>query len=353
MANDFRVLFLLVFPVLQDALIIYLIIRGISIFKNRRQNKKIQEVRISSIIFWPGMFLCCIFVIPFTRHCFEGASTSTLILLEIFILCGISAMLIYCFNIITYDNSGFVRTNILGISKKYIYTDITEIIRIEDTKYIQFGHSKTRMGLLYHGVREFLVKADKEYYRNTQKHIPTSEHEKRRGIRLSFTFTGIISIVMFSVFLFFSATIIGPADDHLPSETAVFKTSFSSYSYTRNINSELVLRSANYEKPFVITNISGYGDNKPDPTIICSGEVYILIVKEFKSKYEVYSISTINNQKIISPYDVNSAYRNINMPFALFCLIIGSFGILFSVFGLLTSRFPNLFPDWFNRLFRY
>ncbi len=353
MASDFRVLFLLMFPVLQDALIVYLIIRGISIFKNKRQNKKIQEVRISSIIFWPGMFLCCIFVIPFTRNCFEGTSTSTLIVLEIFVLCGVSAMLFYCFNIITYDNSGFVRTNILGISKKYKYTDITRIIRTENTKYIKFGHSKIRMGLLYHGVREFLAKADKEYYRETQKHIPTSDHGKRKKIRLSPTVTGIISIIMFSVFLFYSATIIGPADNHFPSDTAEFNTSFSSYSYTRNINGELVLHSVNYKKPFVITNISGYGDNKPDPTIICSGEVYKLIVKEHMSKYEVYSISTINNQNIISPYDVNSAYRHTNMTLGVVSLITGITGIVLSLFGMLASRFPDHFPDWFTRLFHY
>ena len=87
-------------------------------------------------------------------------------------------MLAYCNETVTYDDTTFTASNLLGIKHTYDYGEITGISRRGDDTFLWCGRRKIRLDTISFGDDELVAFADKEYFKRYKKHIPI--HKRQR-----------------------------------------------------------------------------------------------------------------------------------------------------------------------------
>ncbi|MBQ6274766.1 MAG: hypothetical protein IJK63_11165 [Oscillospiraceae bacterium] len=157
-------------------------------------------------------------------------------------------------------------------------------------------------------------------------------------------FTFIVSLCL----LILACSVLMPADDSVPGNAFEIQTSFSFFHKTGDAIS---LYAPGYKKPFAISWLSGYEVPLPDPSLLCKGDIYRVVVVEARSQYAICSVATADMGQIISAYDRNTAYRNTQfIPCICVIIMCAGFAVL-SIFMILVGRYPEHFPGWFRDMF--
>lgn len=345
-----------VVPVIQDALIVLLFVRGMVLRKKRKDTHYDRLVSLSPVLLWAGAVCGGVLSIPVTLFGPDDTPSGVWYIFEVTVLACIAMMLAYCNETVTYDESEFETRNLFGIKRSYGYGEITGILRRGDDTILRCGRRRIRLDTMSSGGDELVAYADKAYFKRHKKYIPVYK-PKRDPMNGNLDTPWLylffyVFILAVSVFMFIlSARILRPADDHLPTDAVEIRTVFSSCEHTKKESGTLVLHAPGYEKPFSISWLSGYAVPVPNPDTLCNGEEYILTVREGKREYWIYAISTADHHCILSAHDRNIAYRNTQYMACILMLVVMVFGFLTGLFGILVGRHPERFSRRFRRLF--
>lgn len=357
MSDEVKFVLFTVIPIIQDVLIIILFARGTILHRKRKASKSDRIVSLSPILLWVGAIGGSLLSVPGTlSRGTEQWPDGVWYIFEAFILACIAMMLAYCNETVTYEESKFEASNLLGIKHTYDYGEITGIASKGGDTILYCGRRRIRLDTMSFGGDKFVAYADKAYFRQHKKYIPVrmSRKDPMNGnldTPWLYFFIYLLGFACFVTMIVFPGYTLRPADSKLPADAMELRTSFSSYERTKKEQGTLILHAVDYEKPFTLSWLSGYEIALPDPETLCSGEEYVLTIEEGKSKYWIYSMSTGNGQEIINAYDRNTAYRNTQIAPCIGLLIFGTLGSVFCIFGILVGRHPERYPGWFRGLF--
>lgn len=344
-----------VLPVIQNVFLIFLFVRGVRIYHRRKNAFAGNLVSLPAYILWLGCVVSGIFSILLTTNGLSSTQMDlgTRCLIEFFILFGTWFILDYCNQTIRYDDDVFEASNLFGARRRYDYGEITALTRKNGGVILYCGRKKIEVNEIAEASDDFLCHADKMVHRRQQHPIPI----RKRGwdpmngnLDSPWVFAIIWGSMMAASVVFFaiSLQIILPANDSVPNDAQVIRTSFSSWERTKGT---LTLHAEEYEKPFLLEYLSGYEVLIPAQEKLCNGETYILTVKEHKKSYGIYRISTAENQTLLRPIDRNIAYRNDQYigGVLMACFAIAVF--LSSAFGIPVGRHPECYSKTVRRWF--
>ena len=345
-----------VVPIIQDALIVLLFVRGMVLRKKRKDTHYERLVSLSPVLLWAGAVCGGVLSIPVTLFGPDDTPSGVWYIFEVTVLACIAMMLAYCNETVTYDESEFETRNLFGIKRSYGYGEITGISRKGGDTALRCGRRRIRLDTMSSGGDKFVAYADKAYFKQHRKNIPAHKSKKDpmngnldTPWLYLFFYVFILAVSVFMLIL--SVRILRPADDHLPTDAVEIRTAFSSCERTKKESGTLVLHAPGYDKPFSVSWLSGYIVPVPDPDRLCNGEEYILSVREGKQEYWIYAISTADHRCILSAYDRNTAYRNTQYVACIIMLVVMAFCFLTGLFGILVGRHPERFSRRFRRLF--
>ena len=172
MSAAVKVVLFSVVPVIQDALIVLLLIRGMVLRKKRIDYQYDHLVSLVPVLLWVGAVCGGILSIPVTLFGADDTPGGVWYLFEVFILACIAMMLAYCNETITYDDTTFTASNLLGIKHTYDFGEITGISRRGGDTIIRCGRHRIRLDVMSLGGDELVAYAEKAYFRQYGKHVP-------------------------------------------------------------------------------------------------------------------------------------------------------------------------------------
>ena len=342
---------------IQDALLALLIVYGFITYFRRKRSDNACCVQLSPILLWIGSVACVFFSIPV--NLFGPAEEPKFVwhFFEAFLLLNAAMLLAYCNETIRYDDAQFEARDLFGRKRVFRYGEITGLSRRGQDAILHCGRKKIRLDTLAEGTVDFIKQADKAYFRQYQKRIPSLPRKKdpMNGnldtpwlylfISLFICCAGIACLCIFGYQL------IRPANGSVPKDAAEIQTSFSYYEQTKKDGGVLRLYAPDNEKPFVLANLSGYEISLPDPDTLCGGETFTLTVSEGTQEYFIYAISTADGRQLIRPLDRDIAYKNVNDAWSFVLIIFGGVFMIGGASMIVVGRHPERFPPWFRKLF--
>ena len=111
MPATIKFVLLSVVPVIQDALIVLLFVRGLVLRKKRKDNQYDHLVSLSSVLLWAGVVCGGVLSIPVTLFGADDTPDGVWYIFEVFVLACIAMMLAYCNETVTYDDTTFTASN--------------------------------------------------------------------------------------------------------------------------------------------------------------------------------------------------------------------------------------------------
>ncbi len=345
-----------VVPIVQDVLIVLLFIRGLLLRKKREQLKHYRLVSLSPILLWTGAICGGVLSVPVTLLGLNGTPDAVWYLFEFTVLVCIVMLLVYLNSTVTYDEKGFTASNLFGIKRTYGYDRITGILRSGGGTVLRCGRRSIRFDEAHIGSGSFILFADHALRKERGSGLPVLKRKKdpmNGNLDTPWLHLTIyLAIIAASIFIFILALhVLRPADGSLPADAREVRTAFSSYEVNEDTYGTIVLHAPDYEKPFSITYLSGYKDRAPDPEALCSGEEYILSVREGRDEYWIYAVSTADNRSVISAYDRNSAYRSTQYAACVILIVMMCVFTFLAIVGIVVGRHPERFSPGFRRLF--
>ena len=344
-----------VFPIVQDAMFVLLILRGVTLYK-QRINGDSRQVSLSPLLLLVGSVCGGLFCILVTVFGLIGPPSIILwLVFEASALLGFALLLGYCNETVVYDGESFTAKNWLGIRRTYSYADISGIRRRGADTILYCGRRRVRLDQMALNAQPFVKHADTCYSQQYQKFIPliTKKDPMRGNLDTPwfyfFLFLFVIALSLF--FIFFSVYDLRPAEAGLPSDAFEIRTSFVTWGRVKKDHGTLVLNAAGYEKSFELSQLSGFEVPVPDPKFLCGGTEFTVFVEEGKTEYRIRAISTADQRLLLSAYDYNTAYRNTQFWPCIGLIVFSVFLIVCAVLGILVGRHPDRFPEWFRKLF--
>ena len=355
MSDEIKTVLFTGIPVLQDVVLILLFIRGMTVKRKRKEERQARLVSLSPMLLWVGAIGGGLLSVPLTLSGRQDPEPA-LIVFEAGVLGCIAMMLAYCNETVTYDRATFTVSDLFGRKRTWDYGEITGLSRRGGDVVLRCGRRRIRLDAMAAGIEQFLKYADEGYFRRRNKYIPLIPRrtDPMKGNLDTPWLYLFIYLFMFAggvVFILLSAGTIRPPDGRVPADAAVIRTPFESWEKTGKHDGTLALRAADYDKPFTLSWLSGYAVPVPDPDALCSGEEYVLTVRELKQEYDIRGLSTHDGQPLITAYDRNAAYRRSQLPAVIFLLIFAFVEMAFAVFGILVGRHPEKYPARFRGMF--
>lgn len=344
-----------VFPIVQDAMFVLLILRGVTLYK-QRMNGDSRQVSLSPLLLLAGSISGGLFCVLVTVFGLIGPPSIILwLVFEAFALLGFALLLGYCNETVVYDEECFTAKNWLGIKRTYSYADISGIRQRGADTILYCGRRRIRLDSMALNAQSFIKHADACHFRQFQKHIPkiTKKDPMRGNLDTPwlYLFMFLFEIVAGLLFIFLSVYGLRPAEDSLPSDAFELRTSFVSWERVNKDDGTLVLNAAGYEKPFKLSWLSGFEVSVPDPEYLCGGTEFTVFVEEGKTEYRIRAISTADKRLLLSAYDCNTAYRNTQFWPCIGLIVFFFLIIVYAVLGIMVGRHPDRFPEWFRKLF--
>lgn len=344
-----------VFPIVQDALFVLLILRGVTLYKQRK-NGDSRQVSLCPLLLLVGSVCGGLFCILVTVFGLIGPPSIILwLVFEAPALLGYALLLGYCNETVVYDGEAFTAKNWLGIRRTYSYAEISGIRRRGADTILYCGRRRVRLDQMALNAQPFVKHAETCYFQQFQQLIPIIiKKDPMRGNLDTpwfyfFMFLFVIAVSLF--FFFFSVYGLLPAEASLPSDAFEIRASFVSWERIKKNGGTLVLNAADFEKPFKLSWLSGFEVPVPDPEFLCGGTEFAVIVEEEKTEYWIRAISTADQRLLLSAYDYSTAYRNTQFWPCIGLIVFSVFEICFAMFGILVGRNPDRFPEWLRKLF--
>jgi len=357
MSDEVKFVLFTVIPIIQDVLIIILFARGTILHRKRKASKSDRIVSLSPILLWVGAIGGSLLSVPGTlSRGTEQWPDGVWYIFEAFILACIAMMLAYCNETVTYEESKFEASNLLGIKHTYDYGEITGIASKGGDTILYCGRRRIRLDTMSSGGDKFVAYADKAYFRQQKKYIPVRKSKKdpmngNLDTPWLYLFFSAFAFVTSICMIVFPGLVLRPADDSIPDNAVEVQTTFSSFDRTKKHSGTIQLNAPGYEKPFVISWLSGYEVSVPAPEMLCGGELFHVVADETRDQYYIYAISSDDKGQLLSAYDYNTAYRNTQLVPCICLMIMGVVIAVVSVFMVLVGRHPERYPGWFRGLF--
>lgn len=345
-----------VVPVIQDALIVLLFVRGMVLRKKRKDTHYDRLVSLSPVLLWAGAVCGGVLSIPVTLFGPDDTPSGVWYIFEVTVLACIAMMLAYCNETVTYDESEFETRNLFGIKRSYSYGEITGILRRGDDTILRCGRRRIRLDTMSSGGNKLVAYADKAYFKRHKKYIPVYKPKRdpmngNLDTPWLYLFISVFTLIVSIGMIILPGFILRPADDSIPSDAVEVRTTFSSYNRVKKESGTILLYAPGVEKPFAISWLSGYEVSIPDPEMLCGGDYFHIVADEARNQYYICAISNDDNSRILSSYDYNTAYRNTQLVPCICLMIMGGVIAAVSVFMVLVGRHPERYPGWFRSLF--
>ncbi len=317
--------------------------------EKRRQMSKRGTVQLPfgmAVIGMIGGAAMSIFAIGFSK---EGILP--VVIFSLFILLSQSLMLGYINCTITYDSKGFTARNIFGIQRDCLYSQVTGVREGKDC-WVYFGGHRILVDECSEGGEEFRTTLRKYYTAQTAGLLP--EYPRRWDpmnghIEYPWVYFILWIVMAVSCLGLMGLPIYSLTVETDPAELTPHTLTFTEYKID-NRDKELLLYAPGCENPFRIYCYQDYRDGRITPEALCSGETYTVYTKGPKG----LGIRRLVNSKgieLISIEQEREVYRNRQRPAAIFMLILGPVGFVFSVFGIALTRNPDRYPDWVRKLY--
>lgn len=145
-----------------------------------------------------------------------------------------------------------------------------------------------------------------------------------------------------------SAIFISHQEQPTPDGVIEITCSFQSYEikrHTRSISYDLLLTSHDYERPFEFSFFDGY-KKRISPEELCMGTTYSLCVLPYESSYEIYRLSSSDNDLLLTKEE---AYSNSQQTASVLLIIFLTLNICFFLLLLTALHFPHLFSERIKR----
>ncbi|MBR3991599.1 MAG: hypothetical protein IKI91_05635 [Clostridia bacterium] len=168
----------IVFAIIQDILIAFLIVRGFLTFKERRNSVNEHFVSLHPVVFWSGVVGSIVFCAPVSFPFALGVPFAAWCVFEFLTLLGIALICAYLFETITYDSVGFDRRNFLGRKTRFEYREITGRSPAGRDGRLFFGRRSVRIDSLALGGKDFTEYANKVYRSRWKKDIPVIKSKR-------------------------------------------------------------------------------------------------------------------------------------------------------------------------------
>lgn len=360
MSDIVKLIFFVVVPAALDTVLIVLFLRGLMILKERKAKKDKRLVSLSPLLLWVGIVSGIFFTVPVYFMDPGAVPIPVPILFEVFGLLSAAMILAYCNETVVYDSLEFTSRNFLGVKRTCSYSDITCILWRRSDVFLYCGTRRIRLDTMASGKDEFVRFADRIYSSRNGERIPPREGGVRDPMRgnLDAPWVYLITLSLFLAVIIAGVSFLGLtayrmlfALNETSGDCTEIVTSFSSGRKTAKDHGTLLLYSDGYEKPFAITELSGYEIEIPEKNDLCDGKKYVVLAHEQTSEFNIYAVSTVDGKPLISVPDRNIAYRNCQLPAATFLLLFLISVIPFPVFGIIVGRYPEKFPVKFRRVF--
>ncbi len=330
-----------------------------SFIEKKRRTKNINNiVFLSNIALYIGA-ICS--AITTTMCCYVGFLKHDLTLtigFAVFSLLGISLLLAWKNCCITFSKEDFTHKNFLGISRKYNYSQITAFKGNPATSdvVIYIENKKIRIDKLAVN-KEIFLKLIRKKYRtvnagNALPQIYKSKSDIFNGnVNNPHEFIIVFALVTLLMIggTIFVAFAIKPVSEN---DTTHLTVTFESCEIDRH---DLVLKSTQYEHPFVIDDYEEYVTNSEQLISLCdnktSFDIWVQEISPDKNPY--YSVCQIaESNNIYFSFEDNN--KQISDTALNVLLILGLWELLVIVcfiFTIVIGRNPHRFKPWFVRLF--
>lgn len=198
----------LIIPLIQDIIIVMLIIKSVSVRKERRsEEKRSHVVYLDPGIMWFGSFFVGALCVPVTLLEPGEMSAGVWWVFEFFIILFILVFVALINSHIYYNDSKIEVSNIFGKKRVYSYEEITGIAGQGKDHIIYCGQKKIAVDGFSVGGKEFIECADREFARLTGEEIPRCE-PKRDPMNGNVSSPWFI-IILFSIMLAGSLGLLG------------------------------------------------------------------------------------------------------------------------------------------------
>ena len=360
MSDIVKLIFFVVVPAVLDAVLIVLFLRGLMILKERKAKKDKRLVSLSPLLLWVGIVSGIFFTVPVYFMDPGAVPIPVPILFEVFGLLSVAMILAYCNETVVYDSLEFTSRNFLGVKRTCSYSDITCILWRRSDVFLYCGTRRIRLDTMASGKDEFVRFADRIYSSRNGESIPPRESSVKDPMRgnLDAPWVYLFCYSLFIAIIIAGVSFVGCAAYNMlfprneaPDDCTEIITSFSSGIKTAKDHGTLLLYADGYEKPFAISELSGYEIEIPEKNDLCSGNQYVVLAREQTSEFYIYAVSTVDGKPLISVPDRNIAYRNCQLPAVTFLFLILISVIPYPVFGIIVGRHPEKYPVKFRRVF--
>lgn len=324
----------------------------------RRGNTDSKAVYLPKFMFWLGIAAGIIFLAFAWIAARQDGSIGLTVCFGLLALLGMSLLLGWKNCFISYDQSGLVRSNLLGIKRSFTYDQVTglcinKLNPMESTVYV--SGRKISFNMLSSNSAEFMHMLNAGYKRtHGNMSIPKlsglkkekggfSAHVHNPGEYLAIFIMMLLFIVGLGAWI--TVDTLKPIDED---DGESFVLSFSSYAIE---DGDIDLFTPQMSEAFVIFDYEEYLRRADELLKKCDSETSFSVCAEriepddSEAYYEVYALSS--GEEIYRTFEDSNAYNREFLPIA-----IGIFGVLllvvlaFSAFIYMVGSNPRKFPKW-------
>ena len=172
MSDAVKLVLFSVVPIVQDVILVLLFVRGVILYRKRKAAIRACFVSLSSVLLWVGAVCGGVLSIPVTLFGADDIPSGVWYFFEAIVFACIAMMLAYCNETVTYEESKFEASNLIGIKHTYDYGEITGIARKGGDTILYCGRRRIRLDTMSYGGDEFVAYADKAFFKRHKKYIP-------------------------------------------------------------------------------------------------------------------------------------------------------------------------------------
>lgn len=295
------------------------------------------RVRLSKALLIIGIIDVLAFLIPIIVLVLKGdVFPEIIIMLSFFCLPGVVMILGFCNCRLQYNDDYFIHKNIIGIKRKYLYSDVTGIRKSEHETFVFVGKKRVLVDEFAVGGKDFIKFINQKYQQLYRKNVPAEPFSKKdifkgnlkapEDIKAAFI---ICYVIMAVLFVFLIAVFSSENEKTITVNEAMISCDTNKIIGGRNVE----MFSAEGVR-YLIRNIPDDFDVEKINSI-CNGksQMTLEVVKSNTKDNEIYysvSALSVNNEKILSQSETAKFEKD--MYYELVFFITGMFFLLVTFF---------------------